>query len=215
MPIISVLFRILRICRSIFKSSYLKKEKHFLGFLFHLWKLHQILNIFKKNKIVIAILFPKLANVQGLVPPLTIQRRPKTSFDSKHVKRFQTVVKSSLEHFYHIFSSLQGKMIRKISPWFKFEIMGLFVNTWTADYKYPVHYCEKLSFPIQIQLSLKQKTFCRLFVPFIESPSNFKHFQKKKDRHSFCICKFSDQPRLGHATHYSETSQNNLRQPTC
>ena len=38
--------------------------------------------------------FPKLATVQGLVTPLTIQRRLKTSFDSQHVKRFETVVKS-------------------------------------------------------------------------------------------------------------------------
>ena len=33
-----------------------------------------------------------------------------------------------------------------------FEIIGLFDNTWTADYKYPVLDCENLPFPIQIQL---------------------------------------------------------------
>ena len=33
-----------------------------------------------------------------------------------------------------------------------FEIIGLFDNTWTADYKYPVLDCENLLFPIQIQL---------------------------------------------------------------
>ena len=54
-----------------------------------------MLNIFKKKKIVIRNVFPKLKTVQGLVTPLTIQRRLKTSFDSEHVKRFQTVVKSS------------------------------------------------------------------------------------------------------------------------
>ena len=131
----------------------LKKKKDFLGFLFHLWNLHQILNIFKKKKIVIANVFPKLATVQGFVMPLTIQRRLKTSFDSQHGKRFQTLVKSSWEHFYHIFSSLLGEMIWKISPWLKLEIIGLFVNTWTAHYKYSVTDCENLSFPMQIQLS--------------------------------------------------------------
>ena len=35
----------------------------------------------------------------------------------------------------------------------KFEIIVLFVNTWTADYKYPVPDCENFPFPIQIQLS--------------------------------------------------------------
>ena len=131
----------------------LKTQKHFLSFLFHLWNLHQISNIFKKKKIVIGNVFPKLATVQVLVTPLTIQRRLKTSFNSQHVKRFQPLVKSSWGRFYHIFSSLCGEIIWKTSPWLKFGIIGLFVNTWTADYKYPVSDCENLGFPIQIQLS--------------------------------------------------------------
>ena len=108
LPITSILFRIVRICCSLFKSSYIKNKKHFLGFLSNLRNLHQILNIFKKKKIVIANVFPKLANVQSLVTPLTIQRRLKTSFDSQHVKRFQKLVKSSWEYFYHTFSSHWG-----------------------------------------------------------------------------------------------------------
>ena len=116
LPITSILFRIVRICHSPFKSSYIKNKKHFLCFLFHLWNLHQILNIFQKRKILIANVFAKLATVQGLVTPLTIQRRLKTSFDSRHVKRFQTLVKSSWEHFYHIFPSMCGEIIWKLSP---------------------------------------------------------------------------------------------------
>ena len=58
----------------------------------------------KKNKIVIANVFPKLTTVRGLVMPLTIQHCLKTSFDSQHVKRFQTLVKSSWELFYNTFS---------------------------------------------------------------------------------------------------------------
>ena len=129
LPITSILFRIVRICRSLFQSSYLKNRKHFLAFLFHLWNLHRISNIFNKKKIVIGNVFAKLATVQVLVTPLTIQCRLKTSFYSQHVKRFQTQVKSSWEHFYHIFSSLWGERIWKTSPWLKFCITGLFVNT--------------------------------------------------------------------------------------
>ena len=152
-PITSTLFHIVRICCSLFKSSYLQNKKHFLGVLFHLRNLHQILNIFKKKKIVIANVYPKLSTVECLVTRLTIQHRLKTSFDSQHVKRFQTLVKSSWEHFYHIFSLLWGEMTRKISPWLKFKIIGFFVSAWTADYKYPFPDSENLSFPIQIQLS--------------------------------------------------------------
>ena len=174
----------MRIWRSLFKSSYLKNKNHFLGFSFHLWNLHQILNIFKKNKIVIANVFPKLATVQGLDTPLTIQQRLKTFFDSQHVKRFQTLVKSSWNDFYHIFLALWAKMTRKISAWLKFAIIGLFINTWFDDYKFPVPVCENLLFPIQIQLSPKQKAFSWFFIPFMEYRSKFEHFQKKEDRHS-------------------------------
>ena len=219
LPITSILFRIVRICRSLFKSSYLKNKKHFLGFLFHLWNLHQILNIFRKKKIIIANVFPKLTTVQSLVTPLTIQRLLKTSFDSQHVKRFQTLVKSSWKHFYHIFSSLWGEIFWTKSPWLNFSIIGLFVNTWTADYKYLVPDCENLSFLIQIRLSSKKETFSWFFISFMESPSNFKHFQKKDDRHlvghatqtfsfkSGCIFEISDPPRLRHTSHLSAPSQ--------
>ena len=153
MPITSILSLIVRICRSLFKSSSLKNKKQFLGFLFHLSNLHQILNIFKKKKIIIANVFPKLATVQGLDAALTIQQRLKTFFERQYVKRFPTLVKSASEHFYHIFLSLWGKIIWKISPWLKFGIIGLFVSTWTAHYKYPVPVCENLPLPIKIQLS--------------------------------------------------------------
>ena len=141
LPITSILIRIVRICRSLFKSSYLRNKKHFPIFLFHWWNLQEILNICKRKKIVIANLYLKLVTVQNLVTPPTIQRNLKRSFDCEHVARFETLAKSLLEHFYHSFSSLWGEMIWKISPWLKFEIIGLFVNTWTADYKYPVPDC--------------------------------------------------------------------------
>ena len=107
----------------------------------------------KKKKIVIANVFPKLATVHGFVTPLTIQLRLKTSFDSQHVKWFETLWKSWWEHFCHIFPSLWGGIIWKTSPWHKFGIIGLFVKTWTADYKYPFPDCENLPFAIQIELS--------------------------------------------------------------
>ena len=44
-------------------------------------------------------------------------------------------------------------MTWKISPSLKFEMIGLFVNTWTADYKYRVPDFENLLFPIRIMLS--------------------------------------------------------------
>ena len=82
----------------------------------------------KKKKIVIANVFPKLATVQGLVTPLTIQRSLKTSFDSQHFKRFQTLIKSSWKHFDQIFSSLWGEIIWKTSPSLRFGIIGFLLT---------------------------------------------------------------------------------------
>ena len=46
-----------------------------------------------------------------------------------------------------------------MSPLVLGEILGVFVNTLTADGKYPVQGCENLQLPIQMQLSEKRKTF--------------------------------------------------------
>ena len=56
-----------------------------------------------------------------------------------------------------------------MSPAVLGESVGVFVNTLTADGKYPVQGCENLQLPIQMQLSEKQKTFSEFFVPFLES----------------------------------------------
>ena len=174
----------MRICRSLLRSSYLKNKKHFLSFLFHIWNLHQILNYFRKKKIVRANVFPKLATVQRLVTPLTIQRRLKTLFDSQHVKGFQTLVKSSWEHFYHIFSSLWGEMIWKTSPWLKFRIIGLFVNTWTADYKFLfriVRICRSL---FKCSYLKNKKHFLSFYSIYGISIKFWTFSKNKEDRHS-------------------------------
>ena len=137
-----------------------------------------------------------------MIRPLTEKCRVRTSFDVQEVKGSQTLLISSWEHFYHIFPSLWGVMSWKKSPWLKFEILGVFANTWTANYKYSVPDCGNLSFPIQMIWSSKQKTFSAIFIPFMESPSNFKHFQKKKkDCVSQCVPEINDRLGLVKTTH--------------
>ena len=66
------------------------------------------------------------------------------------------------------------------------KIVGLLVNTFPADEKYPVLKRDNLTIPIQIQLSQKHKTFCQLFTPFLKCTWNLEHFEKKDDAHRFC-----------------------------
>ena len=51
------------------------------------------------------------------------------------------------------------KLIGKISPLVLSEILGLFVNTLTAETKYPVQGSEIFQLPIEMQLSEKPKPF--------------------------------------------------------
>ena len=63
--------------------------------------------------------------------------------------------------------------------------LSLFPNTLTANDKYPFQDHDNLPSVIQMQLSLKLKPSSDSFVPFLESISTFKHFEKKGDRHSY------------------------------
>ena len=152
---ICIPFGIVRICSYLFKCIYLKNEKPYLNFLFHLWNLHQILNIFeRKDDGDSSCIFElRLMTVKDLVRPLSKKPYFRTPFGSQHVKGSETLVKSAGEHFYHIFWSLWGKMVSKISHLLKFEILGGFVNTLTADDNHHVGDCENLQFPIQKQLT--------------------------------------------------------------
>ena len=67
------------------------------------------------------------------------------------------------------------------------KILGLFVNTLTADDKYSLLNRDNLTQSIQTLLSQKEKTFSRIFSSFLKSTLNFEHFQKKDDPHSRCV----------------------------
>ena len=72
------------------------------------------------------------------------------------------------------------------------EILGLFVNTLTADDKYSLGKGENLRQPIEMQLSKKQETFSEFFVAFLKFRSSFEIFEKKDDFHSLCISEITD-----------------------
>ena len=70
----------------------------------------------------------------------------------------------------------------------------------TANDKYPVKDSRNLWSPIQMELSLKAITFSDFLVPFLESTSNFKHFEKKDDRHTYFISEITECEKLGWTT---------------
>ena len=151
MSITNILFEIVRICSSQFRCNYLKNEKIFLNFFFHFSSLHQILNILKEKICVIGNVFPKLETVKNFVRTLRFRKR----FYSQHVKPSQILVISPWQRFYHVFSWISLKLICKMLPLVLDEILGVSVNTFTADGKYFLQDCDNLPHAIQTQLSQK------------------------------------------------------------
>ena len=161
-----------------------EKRRTLSKFLLHFWNLNQILNILKEKMIVIANVFRKIIRVKNLVRTLSKGQRFSTGLGSQHVKAFQIVPKFPWTRFYHVFSSFSKNLIWKMSLAVLGEILGVFVNTLTADSKYPAKDCKNFPLSIQIPLYEKRKSFSQVFVPFLESISNLKHFEWKDDCNS-------------------------------
>ena len=87
-----------------------------------------------------------------------------------------------------------------MSPLVLGEVLVVFLNRSTANGNYPVQDCENLQLAIQMQLSEKRKYFIEFFVPFLESTSNFKHFERKDDCHRLYISEIRDCENLAHTT---------------
>ena len=60
------------------------------------------------------------------------------------------------------------------------EVLGQFVNTMTADYKYFRWNVENLRQQVQTQISLKPKTFSGFFIASLKSTLNLEYFEKKR-----------------------------------
>ena len=62
----------------------------------------------------------------------------------------------------------------------------------TPNGKYPLLNRDKLTQPLQIQLSHKQESFSEFFSSFLKSTLNFEQMQKKDDTHSRGISDIKD-----------------------
>ena len=74
-------------------------------------------------------------------------------------------------------------------------ILGLFVNTLTAEYTYSRRNMHTFTQQVQTHLSLKQKTFSGFFIAFLKSTLNGEHFQKKGEYSSLSISEIIDSKR--------------------
>ena len=91
------------------------------------------------------------------------------------------------------------------------KILGLFVNTLTAEYTYSGRNIQTFTQHIQTPLSLKQKIFSGFFIAFLKSKWNGEHFQKKGEFSSLSISEIIDSKRGGHLSAWKALLQNSFR----
>ena len=113
-------------------------------------------------------------------------------FDKEYSKCAQAMSKSGPQHFNQIHCSLARILSSKKSLLLTCRIVGLLVNTLATNEKCVVFNRDKLTIPIQMQFSEKQKYFAHLFAEFLKSSLNFENFEKKDDPYSFCISQITD-----------------------
>ena len=65
-----------------------------------------------------------------------------------------------------------------------YKILKVFFNALTVHNKHYLLNRDKLTQPIQQELSQKQKDYTQFFFAFLNSLLNFKHLPKKDDPHS-------------------------------
>ena len=99
----------------------------------------------------------------------------------------------------------------KKSALVKSKILGLFVNTLTAEYMYSGRNMQTFTQQVQTPLSLKQKTFSKFFIAFLKSTWNGEHFEKKGESSSLSISEIIDSERSGYLSAWKALLQNSFR----
>ena len=113
-------------------------------------------------------------------------------FGSQHGNVSQTPPRSARNHFDTTIPLVSSKASRKRLVLVRSEVLGQFVNTMTADYKYFRQNLENLLQQVQTQISLKPKTFSRFFIASLKSPLNLEYFEKKDESHSLSITEINN-----------------------
>ena len=102
-------------------------------------------------------------------------------------------------------------MSRKKSVLVRSKILGLFVNTFTAESTYSGRNMQTFTQQVQTPLSLKQKIFSGFFIAFPKSTWNGEHFQKKGEFSSLSISEIIDFKRGGYLSALKALLQNRFR----
>ena len=103
--------------------------------------------------------------------------RLREPFGKQHGKRAKALYKSASQHVCHIHQSMPSQLNWRESLLLTCQILGLLPNTFATDEKYLLLHRNKLTTPIQMQLSQKQQAFSQFSAEFLKSTMDFKYFE--------------------------------------
>ena len=90
-------------------------------------------------------------------------------------------------------------------------MLGLFVNTFTAESTYSRRNMQTFTQKVQTPLSLKQETSSGLFIAFLKSTWNGEHFPKKGESSSLNISEIIDSKRGDYLSAWKALLQKSFR----
>ena len=105
-------------------------------------------------------------------------------FGRQHVNGSQTLLRSPQNQFHTTLELIRYRGSRERVLLGRSELLGQFVNTLTADYKYSPENRENLSQQVPMHTSLKLKTCSGFFIVFLKSWLNLEYFEKEDPSHS-------------------------------
>ena len=134
-----------------------------------------------------------------------------TAFNNQPVNGLETLLKSARHYYYPIFPWIWEKLSWKKSALVRSKILGLFVNTLTAEYTYSRRNMQTFTQQVQTPLSIKQKIFSGFFIAFLKSTWNGEHFEKKGESSSLSISEIIDSKRGVYLSAWRALLQNSFR----
>ena len=164
-----------------FKRVSLKKERLLVDIWLYFWNVHEIYNVLKNKKSILAQLLPKLLHPKEMLTEASKRSCFSTPFCNQRVNGFETLLMSAQHNYFPLFRQIRDKLSWKKSALVTFEIFLLFVNTLTPDVKDSRRNMQIFWQQLQTPLSQKGKTFCGFFLVFLKYAWNGEHSEKKEE----------------------------------
>ena len=137
------------------------------------------------------------------------------SFGRQHVNGSEKLLRSARNQLHTTLPLIRDSGSSKRLFLIRSELLGQFVNTLTADYKYSRQNWENLWTQVPMQIFLKLKTCSRFFIAFLKSTLNLEYFEKKGQFHSLSITEIINCETCSHLNDQKAIFHATLRHTTC